>query len=104
VNPWRAAEEKFNIFNEVFKFKVDINDFKGYVDISLKESSHKIPEMSKNCVLRKWNVHIVTKKLANLQIQRTTDFMTISLLGQPLELRDPVPYVKSWLRSHYSAV
>jgi hypothetical protein len=33
VKPWRAAEEKLNIFNEVFKFKVDINDFKDYVDI-----------------------------------------------------------------------
>jgi hypothetical protein len=31
VNPWRAAEEKFNIFKEVFKFKVDINDFRDFV-------------------------------------------------------------------------
>jgi hypothetical protein len=47
VNPWRAAEEKFNTFNEVFKFKVDINDFRDYVDISLKECIHKIPETVK---------------------------------------------------------
>jgi hypothetical protein len=47
VNPWRAAEEKLNIFNEVFKFKVDINDFRDYVDISLKESSRKILETVK---------------------------------------------------------
>jgi hypothetical protein len=46
---------------------------------------------------------IVTKKRANLQIQCTADLMTISLLGQPLELWDPVPYVKSWLRSHHLA-
>jgi hypothetical protein len=50
VNPWRAVEEKFNIFNEVFKFKVDINDFSDYdydYDYDLKESSYEIPETVK---------------------------------------------------------
>jgi hypothetical protein len=45
---------------------------------------------------------IATKKRANLQIQRTADLMIIGLLGQPLELWDPVLYVKSWLQTHQS--
>jgi hypothetical protein len=34
VSPWRAAEEKLNIFIEVFKFKVDIKIYRDKVDIS----------------------------------------------------------------------
>jgi hypothetical protein len=27
VNPWAGVEEKFNIVNEILKFKVNINNF-----------------------------------------------------------------------------
>jgi hypothetical protein len=47
VNPWRASEEKFYNFKEVFKFKVDINDFRDYVNISLNKSNHEVPETIK---------------------------------------------------------
>jgi predicted oxidoreductase (fatty acid repression mutant protein) len=83
--------------------------------ICLKESSYEIPETVKKAknivntaavgpakVERALSLinNIVTQKRSSLQSQRTAVLITNSLLGQPLELWDPVRKI---MRSHHSA-
>jgi hypothetical protein len=81
--------------------------------LCLKENSYEIPETVKKAnnivntaalgsakrALSLMN-NIVTQIRSSLQSQRTAVLMTISLLGQPLELWDPVRKI---MRSHHSA-
>ena len=45
IPPWKAAEEQLPAFNEIFKYKINTNDFRDFVENVLKNSqNYKIPK------------------------------------------------------------
>uniref|UniRef100_A0A8C6V7V3 E3 SUMO-protein ligase KIAA1586-like n=1 Tax=Naja naja TaxID=35670 RepID=A0A8C6V7V3_NAJNA len=117
--PWRAAEDKLLVFNDIFNYKIDMNDYRDFLENVLKNSQkYKIPESvqrAKNIVrtiavnsaevengFSKLNI-ICSGKRSRLTVSNTSNTMTISLIGPPPKEWDPTPTVKRWLRINHSA-
>lgn len=45
---------------------------------------------------------IIVVNRANFNIQNVANLLTISLTGLPLDIWDPVSFVKSWISQHNS--
>ncbi|XP_026555953.1 E3 SUMO-protein ligase KIAA1586-like isoform X2 [Pseudonaja textilis] len=117
--PWRPAEDKLFVFNDIFNYKIDMNDYRDFLENVLKNSQkYKIPESvqrAKNIVrtiavnsaevesaFSKLNI-ICSGKRSRLTVPNTSNTMTISLIGPPPKEWDPTPTVKKWLRINHSA-
>uniref|UniRef100_A0A674I1Z1 DUF4371 domain-containing protein n=1 Tax=Terrapene triunguis TaxID=2587831 RepID=A0A674I1Z1_9SAUR len=112
---WKSGEEKVHELNKFVKFVVDLNDFRDYVENNVESKNLPDPETIRKAkqimntiaissaeaerAFSLMNI-ICSDKRANLTIKHISSFMTINLLGKPLSSWNPIPYVKSWMRSH----
>lgn len=115
--PWKDAEEKLDDLSRVLHYEIDINDFRDYVESVIKNSDI-IPDS-----IRKAKDIMQTFPISSAEAERGFSLMnliatdirnsisthnicyliSIVMLGQPLELWDPTPHVKTWLRNHHTA-
>ncbi|XP_048356244.1 E3 SUMO-protein ligase KIAA1586-like [Sphaerodactylus townsendi] len=119
VVPWKAAEEQLLVFNDIFNYQIDINDYRDFVENVLKnQQNYAIPEnvqRAKNIVrtiavsspevervFSKMNI-ICSETRSRLPVSNISNTMTISLLGLPLKEWDPTPTVKIWLTINHTA-
>ena len=117
--PWMEAEEKLGRFQEIFSYKINVNDFRDYVeDVLQNGENHTMPpsiRKAKSIVgaiavssaeaergFSKMNV-IYSDKRSRLLVENVSNLMTIDLLGLPQKEWDPTSSVKLWLRQNHSA-
>ncbi|XP_013920969.1 PREDICTED: uncharacterized protein KIAA1586-like [Thamnophis sirtalis] len=117
--PWYDGECQLYKFNNIFNHKIDINDYRDFVEIELNISWRRtIPESvqrAKNIIrtivvssaevesiFSKINI-ICSGKRSRLTVSNISNMMTISLIGQPPKEWDPTPTVKRWLRKNHRA-
>ncbi|CAM5076622.1 unnamed protein product [Natator depressus] len=117
--PWKSGEEKVHELNKFIKFVVDLNDFHDFVENNIQSKHLPDPETIRKAkqimntiaitsaeaerAFSLMNI-ICSDKRANLTITHISSFMTINLLGKPLNSWNPIPYVKAWMRRHRSAL
>ncbi|XP_034286848.2 E3 SUMO-protein ligase KIAA1586-like [Pantherophis guttatus] len=119
VVPWKAGEEQLLVFNDVFNYQIDINDYRDFVGNVFKNSqNYAIPksvQRAKNIVrtiavssaeaetgFSNMNT-ICSEKRSHLSVSNISNIMTISLIGLPLKEWDPTPTVEKWLRINHTA-
>ncbi|XP_026544682.1 E3 SUMO-protein ligase KIAA1586-like [Notechis scutatus] len=116
--PWKAAEEQLLVFNDIFHYQIDINDYRDFVRNILKNSqNYAIPgsvQKAKNIVrtiavssAEAENVfsrmNIICSEMTNcLTVSNVSNTITISQIGLPLGEWDPTPTVKKWLRINHT--
>ena len=105
--------------NEFLHHEVSINDFRDFVENVLNSSLHVLISQS---VQRAKNIIntiaissaeaergfslmnlIYTDKRNSLLVKKVSNLMIINLIGLPLDLWNPTPSVKTWLRKNHSA-
>uniref|UniRef100_A0A452HE66 DUF4371 domain-containing protein n=1 Tax=Gopherus agassizii TaxID=38772 RepID=A0A452HE66_9SAUR len=116
---WKSGEKKVHELSKFIKFVVNLNDFCGYVDNNIQsknlpdlETIRKAKHIMNTIAISSAEAErtfslmniICSKKRTNLTIKHISSFMTINLLGKPLSSRNPIAYVKSWMKSHRSAL
>ena len=116
---WVAAENKIGKLNEFLHYEVSINDFRDFVENVLNSKLHVLIPQS---VQRAKNIIntiaissaeaergfslmnlIYTDKRGSLLVKKVSNLMIINLIGLPLDLWNPTPSVKTWLRKNHSA-
>ena len=117
--PWLEAEEKLGKFEEIVSYKINVNDFRDFVENvvqnaenhtmppSIRKAKHIINTIAISSAeaergFSKMNV-IYGDKRSRLLVENVSNLMTIDLLGLPLEEYDPTSSVRSWLRQNHSA-
>lgn len=117
--PWQAGEEQLHSFYKTFKYAVDKNEFRDFVENILKNpENYNTPEgvqKAKNIMktiavssaeaergFSQMNV-ICTDKRSRLTVSNISNILTINLTGLPLKDWNSVPVVKKWLRMNHSA-
>ena len=119
VVPWLAAKNKIDKLNEFLHHEVSINDFRDFVENVLNSSLHVLIPQS---VQRAQNIIntvaissaeaergfslmnlIYTDKKGSLLVKKVSNLMIINLIDLPLDLWNPTPSVKTWLRKNSSA-
>ena len=119
IVPWVAVENKFGKLNEFPHHEVSINDFRDFVENVLNSSLHVLIPQSvqraKNIIntiaicsaeaQRRFSLMnlIYTDKRGSLLLKKVSNLMIINLIGLPLDLWNPTPSVKTWLRKNHSA-
>uniref|UniRef100_A0A8C0IKG6 E3 SUMO-protein ligase KIAA1586-like n=1 Tax=Chelonoidis abingdonii TaxID=106734 RepID=A0A8C0IKG6_CHEAB len=113
--PWKSGEEKLHEISKFIKFVVDLNDFRDYVENNIQsknlpdpETIRKAKQIMNTIAISSAEAErpfllmniICSDKRVILTIKHISSFMTINLLGKPLSSWNPIPYVKSWMRSH----
>ncbi|XP_027459736.2 E3 SUMO-protein ligase KIAA1586 homolog [Zalophus californianus] len=111
TSPWIAGEKKLFHLCEILKYKIDLNDFREFVNNNIKSINVSIPttiQKAKKIVNtiainnaeaeRGFNLmNIICTRVRNsLTIDHISDLMTINLLGKELADWDATPFVKSW--------
>jgi len=111
TSPWIAGEKKLFHLCEILKYKIDLNDFREFVNNNIKSNNVSIPttiQKAKKIVNtiainnaeaeRGFNLmNIICTRVRNsLTINHISDLMTINLLGKELADWDATPFVKSW--------
>ena len=119
IVPWVAVENKIGKLNKFLHHEVSINDFRDFVENVLNSSLHVLIPQS---VQRAKNIIntiaissaeaergfslmnlIYTDKRGSLLVKKVSNLMIINLIGLPLDLWNPTPSVKTWLRKNHSA-
>ena len=117
--PWLEAEEKLGKFEEIFSYKINVNDYRDFVENVVQNAeNHTMPpsiRKAKNIIntiaissaeaergFSKMNV-IYGDKRSRLLVENVSNLMTIDLLVLPLEEYDPTSSVRSWLWQNHSA-
>ena len=119
IVPWVAAENKIGKLNEFLHHEVSINDFRDFVENLLNSSLHVLIPQS---VQRAKNIIntiaissakaergfllmnlIYTDKRGSFLVKKVSNLMTINLIGLSLDLWNPTPLIKIWLKKNHSA-
>ena len=119
IVPWVAVENKIGKLNEFLHHELSINDFRDFVENVFNSSLHVLIPQS---VQRAKNIIntiaissaeaergfslmnlIYTDKRGSLLVKKVSNLMIINLIGLPLDLWNPTPSVKTWLRKNHSA-
>ncbi|XP_047413632.1 E3 SUMO-protein ligase KIAA1586 homolog isoform X1 [Sciurus carolinensis] len=109
--PWTAGEKKLFHLCEILKYKIDLNDFREFINNNIKSNNVSIPttiQKAKKIVstiavnnaeaergFSLMNI-ICTRVRNSLTVDHISDLMTINLLGKELADWDATPFVKSW--------
>ncbi|XP_023446564.3 E3 SUMO-protein ligase KIAA1586 homolog isoform X3 [Dasypus novemcinctus] len=111
TSPWIAGEEKLLHLCEILRYKIDLNDFREFVNNNIKSNNFSIPatiQKAKKIISaiainsaeaeRGFNLmNIICTRVRNsLTVDHISDLMTINLLGKELADWDATPFVKSW--------
>ncbi|XP_077018267.1 E3 SUMO-protein ligase KIAA1586 homolog isoform X2 [Tamandua tetradactyla] len=111
TSPWVTGEKRLLHLCEILKYKIDLNDFREFVNNNVKSNNISIPatiQKAKKIVStiainsaeteRGFNLmNIICSRVRNsLTIDHISDLMTINLLGKELADWDATPFVKSW--------
>ncbi|XP_037700315.1 E3 SUMO-protein ligase KIAA1586 homolog [Choloepus didactylus] len=111
TSPWIAGEKKLFHLCEILKYKIDLNDFREFLNNNIKSNNVSVPatiQKAKKIVStiainsaeaeRGFNLmNIICTRVRNsLTIDHISDLMTINLLGKELVDWDATPFVKSW--------
>ena len=105
-------------FSEVLHHQINVNDFRDFVEDAIEGSNINISEniLKAKDIIRTIPIssaeaergfsamNLIATDTRN-RISPTTfaSLLTIVLLGRPVELWDPIPHVKTWLRKHHRA-
>uniref|UniRef100_A0A8C4WSR0 KIAA1586 n=1 Tax=Gopherus evgoodei TaxID=1825980 RepID=A0A8C4WSR0_9SAUR len=109
--PWKSREEKVHELNKFITFVVDLNDFCDYVENNIHSKNLPDPETIRKAkqimntiavssaeaerAFSLMNI-ICRNKRPNLTIKHISSFMTINLLGKPLNTRVRVSNTKDY--------
>ena len=108
VVPWRAAEEILPQFEEIFQHKINVNEYRDYLE-NIKTNSSTIPpsvKKAKNIIStiavsssepeRGYSDmnFICNDKRNRLTVENIFNILTICLIGLPFQEWDPLPFVK----------
>ena len=119
VVPWVAAEHKIGKLNEFLHHEVSINDFRDFVENVLNSSLHVLIPLSVQRAKDIINIIAISSaeaerglslmnliyrdKRSSLLVKKVSNLMIINFIGLPLDLWNPTPSVKTWLRKNHSA-
>ena len=117
--PWFAAEQKLEIFEQIFQHEILVNDYRDFVENVIENFQNPVVPAS---VLKAQNIvntmavssaeaergfslmnTIMSTRRSRLIISNVSNIMTIAMIGKQFKDWDPTPFVQSWLRKHNSA-
>uniref|UniRef100_A0A2D4LSF5 KRAB domain-containing protein n=1 Tax=Micrurus spixii TaxID=129469 RepID=A0A2D4LSF5_9SAUR len=117
--PWTAGEEELLIFNDIFNYQIDINDYRDFVENVLENSQkyaipqsiqrakniiRTIPVSSAEVEMVFSNMNIIcSQNTSHLTVSNISNIMTISLIGLPLKEWDPTLTAERWLKVNQTA-
>ena len=117
--PWKEAEDKLEELSQVLHHQIDVNDFRDFLENAIENPSRYNAANS----VRKAKDIIRTIPISSAEAERGFSIMnmistytrnsistsnishliSVSMLGKAIELWDPTPHVKSWLKNHHIA-
>ena len=119
IVPWVAAENKIGKLNKFLHHEVSINDFRDFVekvlnsslDVLIPQSIQRAKNIINTIAISSAEAErgfslmnlIYTDKRGSLLVKKVSNLMIINLIGLPLDLWNPTPSVKTWLRKNHSA-